>query len=307
MLRDRLISSAVLLAIVAVCLWLDANYPPRGVGGVWLLPLLVFFAGGTSTELSRLLVHAGRLVRTPVAVAGALLVTLAATIPSAWGLAGEVYPPDCPVGRLGWIVIGGIAAVGIVFAAEMSTYGRGPTGAIERLASGGFIALYVGLPLAMLVALRGLGSTSAWGLAALVTMVAATKSADAGAYFTGRSLGRHKLIPRLSPGKTWEGAIGGIVFAILVSYGCIIWLFPALTGFPTGAPWWGPIVLGVACALAGMFGDLAESLIKRDSGAKDSGGLLPGLGGVWDVTDSLIGASLPAYLCFVAGVAGPVA
>lgn len=306
MLRDRLISSTVLLAIVAVCLWLDANFPPRGVGGVWLLPLLVFFAVGTSLELSRLLLHGGRLIRTPVAVAGALLVTLAASVPAAWGLFGEIYPADCPVGRLGWIVVGGIAALGLVFAAEMSTYGKGPAGAVERITSGGLVCLYVGLPLAMLVALRGLGPSAEWGLAALVTMVAATKSADAGAYFTGRSLGRHKLIPRLSPGKTWEGAVGGVVFAILVSFACLTWLFPAFTDAPSSPPWWGSILFGAVCAIAGMFGDLAESLIKRDTGAKDSGGLLPGLGGVWDVTDSLIGASLPAYLCFAAGVAGPV-
>lgn len=85
-----------------------------------------------------------------------------------------------------------------------------------------------------------------------------------------------------------------------------MWLFPALSETAQTPPWWGPVVLGTVCAVAGMFGDLAESLIKRDSGVKDSGGLLPGMGGVWDVTDSLIGASLPAFLCFAAGVAGPV-
>ena len=154
-----------------------------------------------------------------------------------------------------------------------------------------------------------------WGLWALLTTVAVTKSADAGAYFAGKSFGRNKLIPRLSPGKTQEGAIGGIVTATIVAFVCLSQLFP---GGDTGAqvstftpsipafadPLWGALLLGPLLATAGMVGDLAESLVKRDSGAKDSGDWLPGLGGVWDVTDSLIGAILPAFLCFAAGVGG---
>lgn len=305
-LRERLMTSVVLVAIVTVCLGLDARYPPLGIGGLWLLPLLVFFVVGTSLELARLLSRSGRLVQPSVAVTGALLVALSAGVPLLWELVGERYPRDCPLGTMGWIVVGGITAVALALAAEMSTYGKGPVGSIERVASAALISVYVGLPLALLVALRMLGPDSQWGLAALVTMIAATKSADAGAYFIGRSLGRHKLIPRVSPGKTWEGAVGGIVLAIAVSWACLMAIFPALTGAPSQAPWWGALALGTACALSGLFGDLAESLIKRDAGVKDSGGLLPGLGGVWDVTDSLIGAALPAFLCFVAGVAGPL-
>lgn len=306
MLRERLMSSAVLLAVVVLCLGLDAAYPLGGVGGVWLLPLLLFFAGGTAWELSRLLTRSGRLVQPTIAVCGALLVALSAGVPLVWDLVGAAYPENCPVGTLGWIVIGAITAIALALSAEMSTYGKGPAGAVERVAAASLISVYVGLPMALLVALRMLGPDSRWGLAALVTMIAATKSADAGAFFTGRSLGRHKLIPRVSPGKTWEGAIGGIAVAIAVSWLGLMVLFPAFTGDPAEAPWWGPMVLGTACALSGMFGDLAESLIKRDVGVKDSGGLLPGLGGVWDVTDSLIGAALPGFLCFAAGVAGPL-
>ncbi len=71
-----------------------------------------------------------------------------------------------------------------------------------------------------------------------------------------------------------------------------------------GQPHWGALLLGPTLAIAGMVGDLAESLFKRDSGVKDSGNLLPGLGGVWDVTDSLIAASVPAFFCFALGVGG---
>ncbi|MEM9828509.1 MAG: phosphatidate cytidylyltransferase, partial [Planctomycetota bacterium] len=140
-------------------------------------------------------------------------------------------------------------------------------------------------------------------------MIAVTKSGDTGAYFTGRALGRHKLIPKLSPGKTWEGAVGGVVFATLVAWLCLRFLMPdqsSANAQPSieflSHPFYGALVLGPVLAVAGMLGDLAESMVKRECGAKDSGHWLPGMGGVWDVTDSLIAASLPAYLLFASGV-----
>ena len=77
--------------------------------------------------------------------------------------------------------------------------------------------------------LRSLGDGN-WGLAAVLTMIAVTKSTDAGAYFSGKTFGKHKLIPRLSPGKTREGAVGGIVIATIVAFVCLKWLFPAIAG-----------------------------------------------------------------------------
>jgi phosphatidate cytidylyltransferase len=189
----------------------------------------------------------------------------------------------------------------------MSSYRAGVKQTTIRLATAGLVTLYVGLPMALLWAVRTLGRDPSWGIAALVTLIAVTKSADAGAYFTGKAFGRHKLIPQLSPGKTWEGACGGLLVATVVAYASLHFLFPWICPRATPAPLWGPLALGLTGALAGMFGDLAESLFKRDLGVKDSGGLLPGLGGVWDVTDSLIGASLPGFLCFAAGAAGPIA
>ncbi len=315
MLKDRLKTSAVLIAIVGLLLYLDANHPLPGAEGIWLLPLLLFFALGTAWDISALLAGSGReIARRPTLIATSI-VCLSACVPMVWPLLGHSYPPDCPVGRLGWIVIGGVAAIFLVLLHEMGRYGKaGQTGgAIERTCGGTFVSLYVGLSMALLVAMRSMGNGN-WGLAAILTTMVVTKSADAGAYFTGKTLGRHKLIPRLSPGKTWEGAMGGILIATIVAFACLSWLFPAIVGGNgpgTAAsirlladPLWGALLLGPLLTVSGMVGDLAESLVKRDAGAKDSGNWLPGLGGVWDVTDSLIASAMPAFLCFAAGVGG---
>lgn len=309
MLKDRLKTSAILISIAALLFWLDASYAIKGAEGLYLLPLLLLFALGTAFDFASLLKGSSRPIKPTVAVVATGIVTLSSTIPMIWPLIGQTYPPDCPVGKLGWIVVGAIIAMLWILLGEMRTYGTeqsGESGTIERASAAVFVAIYVGLPMALLVALRSLNSGN-WGLAALLTMVAVTKSADAGAYFTGKSIGKHKLIPRLSPGKTWEGAIGGIVTSTLVAFVCLNWIFPE-TANPTGSflsnPLWGALLLGPLLAVSGMIGDLAESLVKRDCGAKDSGSWLPGLGGIWDVTDSLIAAVLPAYLCFAAGVGG---
>ncbi|MFK8114422.1 MAG: phosphatidate cytidylyltransferase [Rubripirellula sp.] len=316
MLKDRLRTSAILISIVACLLYLDGHYSKAGAEGLWLLPLLLFFALGTAADMSSLLSKSGRMISRRMTMIATAMVTLSACIPLLWPLFGSVYPPACPVGRLGWIVLASIAATFVILVGEMSQYGKegNPnSGTIERTCGAVFVSLYVGLPMAVLVALRSLGSGN-WGLAALLVTIAVTKSTDAGAYFSGKALGKHKLIPRLSPGKTREGAIGGILTATIVAFVCLKWLFPQIAGASIGPvmtpsipgvdqPFWGALLLGPLLAVSGMIGDLAESLIKRDSGAKDSGNWLPGLGGVWDVTDSLIAAVLPAFLCYVAGVA----
>lgn len=117
-------------------------------------------------------------------------------------------------------------------------------------------------------------------------LVLVVKMTDTGAYTVGRLIGRHKLIPRISPGKTWEGFFGGIVFAVIAS--CI---FAWVTHFRIGVitfPLIHAVILGIVLALSGIAGDLFESLLKRASGAKDSGNALPGMGGLLDVLDSLL-------------------
>ncbi len=304
MLRDRLLSASILIAVILALLVLDYRWPLGGASGLWLMPLLLAFAFGTAIDVTRLIAAAGLAVDRVAAIGGAALVAGAAYIPIVWPLFGDPYPADCPVGRTGWIVLAAAVAIFWVLVRQMATYDSGRPGeALARTLSGVFVSCYVGIPMAILVVIRDLGEGS-WGIAMLISVIAVAKSSDAGAYAVGKLCGRHRLIPRLSPGKTWEGAIGGIVVANLVSWGCLFGLIPWLADVNESPPLWGPPLFGTALAVAAMVGDLAESLIKRESGAKDSGRTLPGLGGVWDVTDSLIAAVIPAWLALAAGVAG---
>lgn len=120
----------------------------------------------------------------------------------------------------------------------------------------------------------------------LMYAIAVIKCTDIGAYFTGRLIGRHKMIPRISPAKTWEGFVGGIALAVIASLVFTRYLATRMPGVPMHTH--DAVILGVLLALAGVVGDLFESLLKRASGIKDSGSVLPGMGGFLDVLDSLL-------------------
>lgn len=114
----------------------------------------------------------------------------------------------------------------------------------------------------------------------------------------GPRFGRRKLIPSVSPGKTWAGAVGAVVWA---AAGTCLWLWLAGPAFERGTVLWPrAAAFGGTVGLAGLFGDLVESVLKRDAGVKDSGGLLPGMGGVLDVLDSLLLAGPVAALLWFA-------
>jgi phosphatidate cytidylyltransferase len=120
----------------------------------------------------------------------------------------------------------------------------------------------------------------------ILYMVVVVKTTDMGAYFVGRLVGRHKLWKRVSPSKTWEGLVGGIAAAVLSSWG-----FYCLVDGRLGVILLRPgdaIALGVLLSISGVAGDLFESLVKRACGIKDSGQILPGMGGLLDVLDSLL-------------------
>jgi len=115
-------------------------------------------------------------------------------------------------------------------------------------------------------------------------LIAVTKFSDMGAYLTGMAFGRHQLVPHISPKKTWEGLVGALAFSLLASIG----LYKLMPGHLAALSLTHAIVLGLLLGAAAVIGDLAESIVKRSAGVKDSGGLLPGIGGALDLIDSLL-------------------
>ncbi|HKH74519.1 MAG TPA: phosphatidate cytidylyltransferase [Vicinamibacterales bacterium] len=155
---------------------------------------------------------------------------------------------------------------------------------IQQASTGVFAAVYIGMPLGMLVAVHGL-----LGWRATLVLLGTVVVSDSMQYYTGRLLGRHPLAPAISPKKTIEGAIGGVIFgtAFLTTVGASVLPFSG----------YGPlIILGVLVVVLGICGDLFESRLKRTAGMKDSSALIPGHGGVLDRIDALLFAVAPFYL-----------
>jgi phosphatidate cytidylyltransferase len=148
--------------------------------------------------------------------------------------------------------------------------------------------LYVGWLLGYLVALRGIEDGRNWVFYALFC----TFGSDSAAFFIGRAIGKHKLAPSVSPNKTWEGAMGGLLGAVAVSF---FFLLDTPVSLAPHLNWWQAVALGLLVSAFGQVGDLVESLLKRNVGAKDSGTLFPGHGGILDRMDSVIFAIVVVY------------
>ena len=147
--------------------------------------------------------------------------------------------------------------------------------------------LYIGLSLSHLLLIRALPD----GALLIFFVVLVTWAADTGAYIAGKSVGRHPLAPVVSPKKTYEGLAGGILLACLGAIAARAWFLPSISLVDC-------LVLGVILTLAGLIGDLAESAMKRSTGFKDSGALIPGHGGMLDRLDSLLFTG-PAFYYYV--------
>ena len=178
------------------------------------------------------------------------------------------------------------ATVWIIFLEQMIT--RRTTDAIRTVACTMLTVLYLGVGGAMILQIR---ISEPNGFMKLIMFLAVVKSADIGAYFTGSAIGRHKLIPWLSPGKSWEGLIGGLATAAGVS------ILIAHFG-NVGIAIWQAGLFGVIIGTAGQFGDLCESLLKRSAKIKDSSSMVPEFGGILDIIDSPLIAAPAAYALF---------
>lgn len=278
MLKYRLITALILIPVVIGALFL---LPPVGFAIVTLVVCML-----AALEWGQLAGFASRSQRIWLAIlCGFLLISMLLSLP-AYQHSAHLPQVSVPL----WLSMGWwIAALLLVL-----TYPR--SAAVWR--NSHLLRIIFGILTIVpffwgMVALRQYGyeqdhNIGAWWLLYVMLLV---WGADSGAYMFGKLFGKHKLAPKVSPGKTWEGLIGGLLTSALIS-----WLFgryAPLDIIPEIL-----LICSVAAALASVLGDLTESMFKREAGIKDSGHLIPGHGGILDRIDSLT-AAVPVFACLM--------
>ena len=278
-------SAALLAGDAALAHWTSLHFAP----GFWAL-MLAALVGGCS-EIFRMLESRGHPAQRRLGLVFILLFVATAFCET------QRFEPHIRA----WLHDRGLEVylmlvVALVFATFLAEVGRverrgnDMPRALASVAWTVLAVLTVGLLGVFLAKVRFLSADPMTGLGYLVLTVAVVKGSDIGAYTVGRLAGRHKLVPTLSPSKTVEGAVGGLAAGI----GAALAVGMGWCGFS----WPAMILFGTVVATTAVLGDLAESLIKRGLGAKDSG-RLPGFGGILDILDSMLPAGPVAYLLLV--------
>jgi phosphatidate cytidylyltransferase len=320
MLAARLASSAVFISFIVLSLVLDHWYPIGSVHGIWLMPMLLLFGGATAFEMASALSQAAEGCGADGSIASestpgqssidryqatilALLPMLTAALPwfYRW-IMNRPYPANCPLSVPGLLVAGMLAAFGVASLLLLWRYGDQGAVAVKRWLIHLSVVGYIGIPISFWVLLRQI-EPSWFGLLAGIGVVGVTKLADVGAYFFGKAFGKRKLCLSISPGKSVEGAMGGAITALVAALCWFGWWLPGLVA--AQASTWqvaGAALMGLLLFATGLMGDLLESTVKRYSGIKDSSRWLPGLGGIWDITDALIPACVVGYYCLASGL-----
>ena len=280
--------------------WLDLYLGDLlGYVGIIYIGFALLLTTAASDELYSMWQGREDCPRRSVVLTGAILIAASSCIPVLW----QNYPPDCPVGKAGWVLFGLATAVGIAIAVEMYRYKNGNQHGVVagRLGRTALIFCYIGVLLSFLTMLR-LFESNWLGMFAVLSFGVIVKISDAAAYFVGKLIGRRKLTPNLSPGKTIEGTIGGLLGGIGGSLFVFYVIAPHVFGLDEPFRWWAILIFGGSVTVAGIIGDLAESLLKRESETKDSSTWLPGLGGVLDILDSVMVAAPVAYAFWISGI-----
>lgn len=260
-LGQRSLTALVGIPVVLACVWL---------GGWWAFAACALLVVLGAYELHRMMLHEGYHPLIAISLALSLLFLIAAMLPRQRPLLLEVG-----------------LALALLITFPLLFFRKKLEGAMVDWSLTLAIAIYLGWPLSLIPVLRGFQIGFSSGLWWLLTMILGVWGFDTGAFFAGHFFGRHKLAPNISPGKTWEGVIGGLIFSVAAAL-----LF---TVRPLGVSWYLAIVLGLLIGVAATLGDLAESLIKRQTHVKDSGQFMPGHGGVLDRIDSLLFAVIVVY------------
>jgi len=283
-MRTRIFFGAAIIAGIGVMFWLDLMFK-----GYFVCLAAMVLTGAGLHELfamaRRAGVHPFRVIGISFGVA-LLPYYLWTQLPPAW-LGPSAFVP---------FVMAPVLALILASMAWATVRREGLEPQFRNIAVTVFGVLYVALPMAFLVCTRFLtegagGRHEGWDLMMLV--IGVTKLSDVGAYFAGSLLGRHKLAPRVSPKKTVEGAVGGVALSVATAL-VMVYGMGILTVSERGLL--AVIAFGVVVSVASQVGDLTESLLKRSTGTKDSGNLLPSFGGVLDLIDSFLVAAPVAYL-----------
>lgn len=293
MLRWRLTLGAVFIAGLAALIFFDVRaardttLPP----GLLLLPLALTISIGATREYL-----AWVRMRSPE-VCGPLLVG------GNWVLAASPWLAACSMGTAAagrGQLIAFIAMFLVLLVTEVLRYDKDASQRVtERIALTLFGFAYIGLLLSFIVRLR----MSPDGIVPLLMMLVVVKAADIGAYTVGRLFGKRKMAPKLSPGKTWEGFVGGLVFAALGAVAVAHFTGLNVPRAGVALPGLGRFLpFAIVVGTTGVVGDLVESLLKRDFGRKDSSDWMPGFGGVLDLIDSPLLAAPVACLLWEWGV-----
>jgi phosphatidate cytidylyltransferase len=259
---QRLLTAFIAMPIVLAFVWL---------GGWWTFAAVALVAVLGIYELHTMMIHSGHHPIIIVSLALSILFLVAAMLPQQ---------------RLLLLEFG--FGISLLVSFPWLFFRKKLDGAMVDWSLTLAIPIYLGWPLSFFPLLRGFDMGLSRGAWWLVLVLLGVWGFDSGAFFAGRYLGRHKLAPRISPSKTWEGVAGGLVVSIIASL-----LF---TVQQLGVPWYLAIVLGILVGVAAVLGDLAESLIKRQTHVKDSGGIMPGHGGMLDRIDSLLFAVIVVYV-----------
>ena len=300
-MRKRIVAGTIMAVLAAAMLvadlYLEPLYP-------FLLIVILLLAVAACTELHRLLRAVPHRPPFWLCIGGVFAVLLANwPVHMLDYLLGGADLAKKQFGLDPWqFVTFTFAAVAMAaFVAEMPRY-KDSSGAVPRIALALWFVAYLGLLPSFLIQLRW--PPPQYGSLSMAIFV--PKLGDVAAYFTGRFFGRHRMTPAISPKKTWEGFAGGLCGAVLAALALNhFYLKEALEGHFASAfqsqtvlrgEDWAALGFGLTVGLAGVLGDLAESLIKRDCRSKDASDTVPGFGGVLDVIDSILFAAPVAYL-----------